>query len=909
MNDVTPDLYVANVPWKYLLRGIGWTRRYAIRVAAEFHADNVEKIMTWYKQAVAAVKQATGTGQVTRVVIPTMAKKVGSLPSWAKLGLAAGVLLQVVAPGNLALAAPTPKAGNGADPLLGVVQRLLPKSYHNAFDFQLVSDIPTPSPENKYDVFRVSNKNSTSSSGKILIEGATLSALGRGLKYYLDQAVQVELAWSGNRFDELPHTPPSVPDLELDTNKVVTTGHVRGSFVPWRYYTNVVTYGYQFPFWEWARWEREIDWMMLNGINLLPAMVGQEYIVREFWRSKNLTDAEIIDFLTGPVDMPWQRMGNLQGSWNHQLLNSSIENERVYKNMWIDAQWELQKLIMARIQDLDIIPILPAFQSFVPRATVAKYPNNQFKNASVWSYFPEEYTAVTYVMQTDPLFTTFSVEYLELQKSLYNGYESHLYLLDLFNELVPDCTTPECLRSISTNVMKTLQSADKDAVWVMQGWFLQDTTLWTPDAMKAYFGGISDANGDTFIMDLAADTMPTWTSTEGFYGYNFGWSVINNFGTAQGLFAKLPIVLTAAFDAYKQYPAGLKAIGVAAEGINNNEYVYQTVFELPWHNPNEVINGTSLLEQNIQRRYGPSRATPIVQDAWNKLRQTVWDCQVQNQASQSKSYVEKMPDLNMVNNGWLGTVFWYNKTIVVEAWDQLVRAATTEQHFNIPDSFKFDLVDTTREVLLATVFTALHDGLVDGYQANDVKKIQEYGRRIVALIKDADTLLNTSPFFSFGAWVLAAKTSIDPINGNIDKQLKFNSNSPGGPNKAEYLHFLESNARDIFTWWGPDGTGPPDALPDYASKQWGGMLTSYYLPRWQLFISQLEESVKTKKAWNRDDYITQAVAREAQWLKQTWGQRPGETWETNGQESVEVVRELHEKYSKLAFKIAASGKA
>jgi alpha-N-acetylglucosaminidase len=36
----------------------------------------------------------------------------------------------------------------------------------------------------------------------------------------------------------------------------------------WRYYLNVDTLSYSCAFWDWARWEQEIDWMALNGINL-----------------------------------------------------------------------------------------------------------------------------------------------------------------------------------------------------------------------------------------------------------------------------------------------------------------------------------------------------------------------------------------------------------------------------------------------------------------------------------------------------------------------------------------------------------------------------------------------------------------------------------------------------------------
>lgn len=34
-------------------------------------------------------------------------------------------------------------------------------------------------------------------------------------------------------------------------------------------------------FWQWDRWEQEIDWMALHGINLPLAFVGQEAIFQK----------------------------------------------------------------------------------------------------------------------------------------------------------------------------------------------------------------------------------------------------------------------------------------------------------------------------------------------------------------------------------------------------------------------------------------------------------------------------------------------------------------------------------------------------------------------------------------------------------------------------------------------------
>lgn len=37
---------------------------------------------------------------------------------------------------------------------------------------------------------------------------------------------------------------------------------------------NVCTFGYSYVHWDWSRWEREIDWMALNGINMPLAFNG-----------------------------------------------------------------------------------------------------------------------------------------------------------------------------------------------------------------------------------------------------------------------------------------------------------------------------------------------------------------------------------------------------------------------------------------------------------------------------------------------------------------------------------------------------------------------------------------------------------------------------------------------------------
>ena len=43
----------------------------------------------------------------------------------------------------------------------------------------------------------------------------------------------------------------------------------------------------------WARWEQEIDWMALHGINMPLALVGYEAILARVWQKMGLTEEEI----------------------------------------------------------------------------------------------------------------------------------------------------------------------------------------------------------------------------------------------------------------------------------------------------------------------------------------------------------------------------------------------------------------------------------------------------------------------------------------------------------------------------------------------------------------------------------------------------------------------------------------
>ena len=100
----------------------------------------------------------------------------------------------------------------------------------------------------------------------------------------------------------LPTVLPAVPQ---------TTRHRAPTPHTWAF--NVVGFSYSSVWWDWARWERELDWMALHGVNLALAFVGQEHLWHRLYAEHlGLSEVDIEAYFAGPAYLSWNRMGNLQ---------------------------------------------------------------------------------------------------------------------------------------------------------------------------------------------------------------------------------------------------------------------------------------------------------------------------------------------------------------------------------------------------------------------------------------------------------------------------------------------------------------------------------------------------------------------------------------------------------------------
>ena len=406
--------------------------------------------------------------------------------------------------------------------------------------------------------------------GRLTVRGDSPIALTRGAYAALRQAGAAHVSWDGDRV--------ALPDRFTE----IATGRVESPFAH-RAYLNTCTFGYTTPWWTWSRWQREIDWMAVHGVDMPLAMEGQEYVWRALWREAGLTEAELADYFSGPAFTPWQRMGNLEG-YRAPLPAA-----------WIDKKRDPQRRILERMRELRMSPILPAFGGYVPRAFAAKNPTAKIYRMRSGAGFHETY----WLDPGDPLFAKLAARFLALYSETYGP--GTYYLADSFNEMTPPiaqdgsdaggafndaASKADAARIAIDPALKARRLAAygkaiheafartrPDAVWVMQGWlFGADQAFWTPDAIAAYLSLIPDDK--LMVLDIGNDRYPDiWRRARAFGGKRWIYGYVHNYGASNPVYGDLGYyrqdlaALTASQDT-----KGLAGFGMFPEGPDRQRH-------------------------------------------------------------------------------------------------------------------------------------------------------------------------------------------------------------------------------------------------------------------------------------------------------------------------------------------------
>jgi alpha-N-acetylglucosaminidase len=643
--------------------------------------------------------------------------------------------------------------------------------------------------------------------GQVALRGSSGVAIASALSWYLEHVAGANVS--------LPLEPIRLGALRPVPARVRVTTPYRI-----RYFFNYCTFSYSMAWWDWDDWQRMIDWLALKGVNMPLAVTGQEAVWRLVLQDMGLSHRQIADFIVGPAYLPWGWMGNIDG------LGGPLPDS------WIDGHITLEHRILARERALGMTPVLQGFTGHVPESIRAVYPGAAIHRTGDWS---AGFSGTWFLDPLDSLFQRFGRRFIERQTELYGT--DHLYAADPFNEIDPPSDDSTFLAQMGRAIYGAMQAADSDATWLLQGWFLVDhPRFWREAQARAFLGAVPDDR--MIVLDLWGDRHPVWRARQAFYGKPWVWNVLYNFGGKVSVNGDLPAI-AANLDSALASPARgrLSGLGMTMEGLGTNPIVPDFVMDQVWRDSVPAVENWT--REYVARRYG--RPDAAAWRAWRMLLATAF-----RSAAQTGDFLAERPQFYARGKAYRSEpLAAYDNVVLAEALDTLLSAAPA---LGGNDAYRHDVVNLTRQVLgqLAVPFVT---EVQDAFTRRDRPGLRAAEARVLGLLRDLDELVGTREEFLLGRWIADARR--------------------WGRTAAE-RRLYEWNARNIITLWGEKCTeGRNDDLNLYAFKEWQGMFSSYFLPRWEAFFARLNHSLETGVPFDRAPFAAASCEWEQRWSRST----------------------------------------
>ena len=659
-----------------------------------------------------------------------------------------------------------------ADTLTGLVGRLLP-GYENKFVFEIKDGVPS-----EEDFFELSSKGN-----KVHITANNRVNAATGLNWYLKYYCNCSVSFCEDQ-------------LKLPRRLPVIQGKIRKNTPLVRnFYMNYCTFSYTTAYWDWDRWEREIDLMALNGINTPMAMVGVEAVWRNTLLEFGYSDKEIKEFLCGPAYFAWLWMSNLEGH------GGPLPDE------WFDRQIALQKKIVNRMREWGMMPVFQAFFGMVPNSLKQKYPESDFSDQGKWAEFQRPLV----LLSTDPLFG-------EMAEVWYSEYEklfgrTTCFGGDLFHEggNVGGLNISEIAEGVQASMLEYEPNAQ---------WFIQ---CWGGNPRNDLLAGLDKKH--TVIIDLAAEFWSRWKERKGFNGFPWVWSHVTNYGGNVGLHGRLDAIATGVLNGRHDKDASASMIGTSStpEGIEINPVAFDLANEMRWRS--DSVDMRQWIVDYAHRRYGTDDKN--IEKAWLRFYETAYGSFEKHRRPSESVFCAK-PSLKgkrITASAWSQCKIFYDPVLFAEGVDMFLQPA---DKLKKEATYQYDAVDMVRQYL-SDLGRDSYMKLVDAYKKKDKENFSIQSTRFLEVLLDQDRLLSTHPYFQVGRWLEQARSA---------------------SGVKEYQDLYEENARQLIGTWTVQETN----LRDYGHREWGGMLKDYYYPRWKTYLAFLSDQLDGKEVQEPDLY-------------------------------------------------------
>ncbi len=624
----------------------------------------------------------------------------------------------------------------------------------------------------------------TGTRGHIRVEAATQPTVLYGVNWYLKYVAHLQVSPNGFQLDATNLVLPA-PQNPIE----------KPALYPWRYALNENVEGYSAPYWDEKRWQHEIDILALSGINAILIERGMDLVLYQTFRDSGYSDEAIRNWIVQPAHQNWQLMGNMC------CFEAPISTELLQKRS------ESAKKIIAMLRSLGITPVLPGYYGIVPADFATLNPGAHVITQGDWNGF----TRPGWLDPRDSYFDKLAASFYRHQHALYG--DSAIYDMEIFQEggAAGDVPIPAAARK----VQDALLSAHPGALWMLLGWQQNPT--------QELLSSIDTSH--VLIAEIEQGRMPREDRDREFRGASWLYGGLWEFGGRTTMGAPL-------YDYAVRFPtmaarSGSRIVGTAlfTEGLDTNPFAFDLYTEMAWHA--DPVDLSEWTDSYTIRRYGAD--DPHARRAWQILLKTAYGYRADGNLDHGErdaahdSVFDSQPSLTSTHAAtWSPDVLRYNPTDFAPALTELLQVAP---ELRSTETYRYDLVDVARQVM-ANESRRLLPLIKQAYESKDKVAFADLTKQWMHDMQLQNDLLQTSPFFLLGKWL-----SFVP---------------PWASSPAE-LDRLNYDARSILTTWG-DRKASEFGLHEYGNRDWAGLTSDYYMPRWQMYFDSLSNSLATGEA-------------------------------------------------------------
>ena len=689
--------------------------------------------------------------------------------------------------------------------LAGLVTRILGEEYLSWFNFEITGEI-----ESGNDYYEISDDN-----GKIRIKGNVGVSVAAGLNYYLKYYCKVNVTQETKQV----HMPAQIPPV----NTVI---HTECS-VDVRYTYNYCTLSYTMPYYGFEDWQREIDYLMLSGINVILDTTATEALWVLYLQQFGYTLEEAKAFVCGYTWKAWWLMGNLEG------YGGPVSNQ------WIVDTVEMARVNQRYMTVMGADPCLQAFVGTLPTDFAAHAGKilsamgfepiiAKMTGTGSWAGFTRPYALNTSFDGFDYLARAF----YETQDYIY-GRIGDYYAGDFLHEIDGNFNLdPQFNKAnMSRTVLDRLIDENKNAVWIIQSW-------WENPLPEVVEGWGKDRTKHMLLLDLAAAQSPRWSERDPnkYGGLEFGGSswcycILENYGGREGLHEKL-YTMVKNFSNTLYRAKHLKGIGLTAEGTERSPALFDLFWEMAWY---PSIDARVWIADYAERRYGTDDGA----EAWRGLLNTVYnfnsyDGTTYNMAITNYPKFGYGPDYN-ASTGAFGSGYYYpsyNRTAFAEAITQLIGLYDLYKN---EETYVYDLVELLTTDLAASANVYLYWAF-QAAKIADYETFHTYKTKFLRAIAILDELSAFTKNQLLGNWV-----------GRVDN---FINDSRTGSYSDFDIDLMKLDSVILITNWSTIDLG------NYANRTYSGLLEDYYYRMWNAFMTAAEVKVAAgEKITSADDRL------------------------------------------------------